>query len=171
MLKLNVFASLCLTLLACSPLAIAATPTVPPIAQAQSSAPTTSALITMERTPCFGSCPAYRLTVYGDGRVVYDGLAFVATEGRRTAQLEPAQVQSLIAAVERADFFKLNDEYIVDATDLPGTRTAIALNGRTKTVWRYGSAGDASLDNAPRSLSELENAIDAIVNSQQWVEQ
>jgi hypothetical protein len=29
--------------------------------------------VTLRRTGCFGSCPAYTLVVYGDGRVHYDG--------------------------------------------------------------------------------------------------
>ena len=30
-------------------------------------------VITLERTACFGTCPIYTITIYGDGRVVYDG--------------------------------------------------------------------------------------------------
>ena len=42
-------------------------------------------VITLERTTCFGVCPVYTLTIYGDGRVVYEGTRFVRTEGERTA--------------------------------------------------------------------------------------
>ena len=38
-------------------------------------------VITLERTACFGVCPVYKLTIYGDGRVLYDGIRFVRTEG------------------------------------------------------------------------------------------
>ncbi len=40
-------------------------------------------VITLERTQCFGSCPVYKLTVYGDGRVVYEGGGFVKIKGEK----------------------------------------------------------------------------------------
>jgi hypothetical protein len=30
-------------------------------------------VITLERTACFGTCPIYRLTIQGNGQVVYEG--------------------------------------------------------------------------------------------------
>jgi Domain of unknown function (DUF6438) len=127
------------------------------------------AVITMERTACFGSCPAYRLTIHGNGQVTYEGIAFVATQGTQTIQLSPEQVQSLIHEFEQANFFQLKDAYAVEVTDLPGTRTSITLNGRSKQIWHYGSVGDPNLDNAPPALSNLERAIDQAVNVSQWV--
>ncbi|MBW4658399.1 MAG: hypothetical protein KME15_06975 [Drouetiella hepatica Uher 2000/2452] len=127
------------------------------------------AVITLERTACFGTCPVYQLTVYGDGRVVYEGTAFVAVIGKRTAQISPEQVQQLVTAFETANFFSLENQYVAEATDLPGAWTSISSNGQSKRVWRYGSSDRPELNNAPRSLTELENQIDQIVNSQQWV--
>ena len=127
------------------------------------------AVITLERTACFGNCPVYQLTVYGDGRVVYEGKAFVTVIGKRTAQISPQQVQQLVTAFETANFFALENQYIAEATDLPGAWTSISSHGQSKRVWRYGSSDTPELNNAPRSLTELESQIDKIVNSQQWV--
>ncbi|HEY9641961.1 MAG TPA: DUF6438 domain-containing protein [Coleofasciculaceae cyanobacterium] len=141
---------------------------IPPVAVAQT--PTYSDLVvSLERTACFGACPVYQLTVYGDGRVVYNGQAFVAVQGQRTAQISPEQVQKLVKAIEAANFFSLAEQYTVEATDLPGAWTSVTLNGQSKRIWRYGSTGDPALDNAPRALTELEQTIDTIANSQQWV--
>ena len=38
-------------------------------------------LITMERTPCHGTCPVYKLTISGNGEVTYEGHNFVEVEG------------------------------------------------------------------------------------------
>jgi hypothetical protein len=129
----------------------------------------TDVLITMQRTACFGTCPVYQLTIYGDGRVVYAGTAYVAVQDSRTAQLTPAQVQQLLAAFEKANFFELKNEYTVNATDLPGVLTSITWNGRNKKVWHYGAIDQSELNPAPAALTELENTIDEIVNAQQWV--
>ena len=45
-------------------------------------------IITLERTECFGTCPVYRLTVHGDGRVVYEGIRFVEVEGTVKTSIE-----------------------------------------------------------------------------------
>ncbi|MBD3880883.1 hypothetical protein IFO70_03850 [Phormidium tenue FACHB-886] len=164
-------ASLCLVLAACSPL-LASLPSVaspPSIELQQNAANAQTAVIVMERTACFGSCPAYRLTIAGDGRVTYEGIAFVATQGTKTAQISPEQVEDLVTEFEKANFFRLKNEYTVNVTDLPGTKTAITLDGRSKQVWHYGSVGDPNLDNAPPALSRLEEAIDQAVNVKQWV--
>ena len=129
----------------------------------------TNAVITLERTACFGTCPVYQLTIYGDGKVVYEGKAFVTVTGRHTAQISPEQVQQLVKAFETANFFSLENQYVVGATDLPGAWTSISSSGQSKRVWRYGSIDNPELNNAPRSLTELETQIDKIVNSQQWI--
>ncbi|NJR65725.1 MAG: hypothetical protein HC772_10975 [Leptolyngbyaceae cyanobacterium CRU_2_3] len=166
-MKSILLASLCLVL-GGSPLLALTLNAALPIAVAQT--PTYSDLvISLERTACFGTCPIYQLTVYGDGRVTYEGRAFVSVQGRQTAQISPAQVQQLVQAVEAAQFFSLADQYTTDATDLPGAWTSVTLNGQSKRIWHYGATGHSGLDNAPRSLTELEQAIDTIANSQQWV--
>src|SRR5947208_1474873 len=37
--------------------------------------------ITLERSTCFGTCPDYKLTVTGDGTVVFEGREFVKVKG------------------------------------------------------------------------------------------
>ncbi|HEY9627533.1 MAG TPA: DUF6438 domain-containing protein [Coleofasciculaceae cyanobacterium] len=175
----------CLALAVGSPMLVAATPSGRPTAdrpvtdvkpevkaEVEAEEPAAAAnetVITLERTACYGPCPVYELTVYGDGKVVYEGRAFVAAQGRRTAQISPEQVQQLVTAFETANFFALKDQYAVEVTDLPGAWTSIRLNGQSKRVWRYGSIDNPELNNAPRSLSDLESQIDQIVNSQQWI--
>jgi hypothetical protein len=37
--------------------------------------------VTMSRGVCFGTCPVYTVTVYGNGSVFYEGRMFVEKEG------------------------------------------------------------------------------------------
>jgi hypothetical protein len=157
-MKLILWICLCFALVACSGL------------PAQTSTPDYSDLvITLERTVCFGACPAYHLTIYRDGRVVYEGKAFVAVEGTQTTQISAEQVAELVMAFETAGYFSLEENYTVAATDLPTTITSITINGQSKRISHYGIGGSSDLDSAPRELYELENKIDEIVNSNQWV--
>ena len=119
--------------------------------------------ITLERTACYGTCPVYKLTITGDGTVVYDGRDFVEVKGEQTSSISPAQVRDLVDAFEQANFLSLHDYTEQKVTDNPSAITSITIKGQTKTVNHY--YGDNS---APPELTELESKIDAVVNSKQW---
>jgi hypothetical protein len=122
-------------------------------------------VITLERTACFGICPVYKLTVYGNGEVVYEGERFVKIEGRRTDSISEEKIRQLVSEFLKIDYFSLKDRYEERmATDLPSAITSITMEGKTKTTRHYH--GDYS---APEELTELEDRIDEIVNSQQWI--
>jgi len=120
-------------------------------------------VITLERTACRGTCPIYKLTIEGNGNVIYEGQDFVQVKGRQRASLSPEQIQQLVSAFEQARFFTLPDYTNQDTTDSPSVITSITLNGKTKTVNHY--YGDNS---APQVLFDLESKIDEITNSKQW---
>ncbi|MFC2014210.1 DUF6438 domain-containing protein, partial [Chloroflexota bacterium] len=112
-----------------------------------------------------GVCPEYKLTVYGSGTVVYEGKRFVRIEGKRTISISKEKVRQLLSEFKRIDYFSLNDSYEeLMATDMPSAFTSLTVDGKTKIVRHYH--GDLS---APKELTGLENKIDEIVNSNQWI--
>lgn len=127
----------------------------------QGSANTDDVVITMERTICFGTCPAYEVAVYGNGTVVYEGFDFVAVEGRRTSQITGEQVEELVNQFYKNGFFSLRDRYEAQVTDLPSTTTSITIGGSEKSVYRYGFQ--------PENLIALEDRIDEIAGTAKWV--
>lgn len=126
-------------------------------------------VITLERTACFGTCPIYTLAIYEDGRVEYVGQDFVTVKGEQTGSITAEQIQELVAAFQDADYFNLQDEYTAPVTDLPTTITSFTFDGKTKTIRNYGGCLDGMLVPAPQALCELENKIDEVTNSAQWV--
>lgn len=122
-------------------------------------------VITLERTVCFGACPDYTLTIRGDGTVTYEGRRFVKIEGTRTITISEEKIRQLLSEFQRVDYFSLDDSYEeFMATDMPSAITSLKVNSETKTVRHYH--GDFS---APEQLTELEDRIDEIVNSDQWI--
>ncbi len=116
---------------------------------------------------CFGFCPAYRVTVYGNGEVIWEGDQYVAVPGVRLAVISQDQVRQLVAAFERTDYFALKDQYTeYMVTDSPSAVTHFQRGGKGKTVDHYH--GDL---NAPRKLTTLEAQIDEIVGTTQWIGQ
>jgi hypothetical protein len=123
------------------------------------------AVITFERTICYGKCPAYRLTILGSGAVTYEGKKFVKIVGKAEGAISQEQVKQLVSEFDKANFYSLHDNYVeITATDLPYVTTSIILTGKMKSIKHY--LGDAS---APKKLTTLETRIDEIVNSDQWI--
>jgi len=128
-------------------------------------AATEDLVITLERTPCFGKCPVYSLKIKGDGAVIYAGEEFVKTEGIQESTISEDAIQQLITEFEKADYFSLKDSYTAfGVSDMPFVNTSITIGGKTKAINHY--LGDRS---APEQLTKLENKIDEIVNSAQWI--
>lgn len=119
--------------------------------------------ITLERTMCFGTCPDYKVTISGDGTVVFEGRNFVAVEGVQTAKISEEQVQNLVDEFYSTGFFSLRDRYEQQITDLPSQTTSITIDGKSKTVYRYGFE--------PQQLAELEDKIDEIAGTEKWIKE
>src|SRR2546421_127822 len=52
-------------------------------------------LLRLGRTVCYGTCPAYEIEVFRDGRVDYRGDDYVKTKGVAHGHVEPAQLTAL----------------------------------------------------------------------------
>ena len=124
-----------------------------------------SVIITLERTACYGFCPIYTLTIHGNGTVQYEGEDYVETVGKAETVISREKVEKLISEFENINYDSLEDSYTEKTiTDAPSVITSITRNGKTKTIEHYH--GDF---NTPEKLTALEDKIDEIVNSDQWV--
>lgn len=121
-----------------------------------------NAEITLDRTACFGSCPDYSLTIYGNGTVIYEGRNFVAVTGKQSATIPEQDVRNLVGYFYDINYFSLRDEYTAQVTDLPTTTTSIKIDGRFKQVIDYYGA--------PEELTLLEAKIDEVAKSDRWVD-
>ena len=120
--------------------------------------------ITMERTPCYGSCPVYRIDLDGSGKVSYEGRGFVKERGRREVTVPAAEVQALAKEIESAGYFTFRDHYPPNATDNPTVITSVSIDGKTKRIEHNLSARSA-----PAALEALYRRIDEVAGSRQWV--
>jgi hypothetical protein len=130
-------------------------------------------VITLERTQCFGPCPVYKVTIYDDGKVEYEGKEFVKVKGSAQGQITKEAVHELIRDFEKINYFKLDEGYGEEFnncpelwTDYPTAITSLKLRDDKKTVRHYlGCRGSRVLD----QLVELENKIDRVVNTERWI--
>jgi hypothetical protein len=127
--------------------------------------------VSLERGPCFGSCPVYKVTVDRTGGVRFEGRRFVANTGVSTGTVSPAVVDSLLEELSAAGYFELADAYRAGepgceryATDLPTIVTEVRSGERLKRVEHDRGCADA-----PEVLSRLESRIDEVAGSARWI--
>jgi hypothetical protein len=122
-------------------------------------------MITLSRSVCFGFCPAYTVTISGDGEVRYVGERFVNVRGEQRATIPRADVERLLRRFDEIGFDNLRDEYRASITDVPTYTIVLERNGRRKGVVDYAglSAG------MPRAVRDLQDEIDRVAGTDRWV--
>jgi hypothetical protein len=127
-------------------------------------------VVELERMPCFGTCPVYKVSLSRSGTVQYIGTRHVKTAGALVSQMPASRVDSLVTRLEAGGYFGFADAYVMDspacgqyATDSPTVVTTVSSKGRSKTIRHdYGCMG------APSELAGLERLIDDMVGTDRW---
>ena len=124
-----------------------------------------SVKIELSRGVCYGRCPAYSVTIRGDGSVRFDGQRYVQVPGKQDARIDPTAVRSLVQQFEDAKFFAADDKYIAEVTDNPTYTLTLTVDGKTKSVTDY--VGEQV--GMPLVITDLENAVDEVAGTKQWI--
>jgi len=113
-------------------------------------------IISLERTPCYGTCPIYKIKIFSDGSAFYHGERFVEKIGNYEFSVSKETLNYILKKADEIGFFELEDKYTANITDLPKTITFIK-NGKNKkrVVDYYG---------APKTLKEFESLVDGCID-------
>src|ERR1700681_2637805 len=66
-------------------------------------------IIRLERTHCFGTCPAYAVTIHGDGRVEFIDKEKAGLKSSQESTVDRNAVMALLSEFGRAKFLSLPD--------------------------------------------------------------
>jgi uncharacterized protein DUF6438 len=121
--------------------------------------------VTLNRSGCYGRCPAYEVEIHGDGTVLYDGKANVKTKGRKVAKISHASLVKLVDVFREADYFSLAERYVSGVTDNPTFVSSISFDGLSKSVLDYVGR-DVGM---PSAVSDVEAAIDRLSGASKWI--
>jgi len=121
--------------------------------------------ITLARSGCFGSCPSYRATVATNG-IVFEGGGNVVARGKHSDTVEAGKVRELAQRFVEADFYSMDAEYRASVTDCPTYVLSIDIDGKSKEVEDYVG----SWVGMPAVISELEDEVDALAQTNRWIE-
>lgn len=123
-----------------------------------------STVITLTRGPCFGRCPEYKVTMYGSGRVEFDGRRHVCAKGHHSAKAPTSEVRRLVEQMLAAGYFDLDWTAGPLATNASTVTSSLRHAGQSRQIEHY--LGD---EGAPRLLKALEDRIDAVAGTWRWL--
>jgi hypothetical protein len=134
--------------------------------------------VVLERTVCFGRCPAYRLRIASNGQIVF------APENPPGAierdSIAPSAFQDMVAQIERAGFDSFPSETrqdrtmcAMEATDHPTSVITLYRASGASTVRDYtgcyAATGDERTAARLATLRRLDELVDSTARSARWV--
>lgn len=131
--------------------------------------------ITLERTPCFGNCPTYKLLI------TQKGYAWISIPNPdddvnhydfiSLPKIETEKVQYLLNFSKKIGFYNLDSSYVDSCdylvTDYPSAITSVKENNKTKIVTHYLGCMDTTI--TIHNLILFEEAIDSIAKTKNYV--
>ncbi len=122
--------------------------------------------IRMHRGACKGTCPVYEVTIYPDGAVVFTGEKYTRERGRRKGRLEGGRMGGLQSALQSAVFLDQPEDCCNcrQTTDQPWVEIEVREGSLRKLIKHYHGCLSA-----PREITALEDRIDELAGTAQWV--
>lgn len=121
-------------------------------------------LITYAETPCFGECPVFQMELNGATMMAtFKGEANTPKIGTFTKAISNTEFSRFMEALDKAEFNKLDNEYLGRIPDFPIREITVTKNGKTKKV--------RDRSEAPPALGELEGVFKNFANTDGWNKQ
>lgn len=122
---------------------------------------TDSLFFSIEKTPCYGKCAAYKVIIYKSGFATMNAIRFVPEkEGMYKTQFTAEEMKMISGKAEEIKYFNLENVYDSPVTDLPTVITGININGKNKTI--------RNRHNAPAELRQFEKFADEMIHGKTW---
>jgi hypothetical protein len=120
--------------------------------------------VTLERTMCFGSCPVYKITLFGSGWVKYEGTRYVCETGLDFAMVDRPVARKLISDLARSGYFEIDWKRTHDWTDAPWAITQLSVGEKSRALEDYHGNR-----NVPQLMRRFEETIDEVAGTARWL--
>lgn len=117
--------------------------------------------ISLQRTPCFGTCPVYSVTFHRNGEAEFEAKEHLPKLGKFSGKLDVATYGRLCYLIEQSRFQDLKDRYQASWTDDTTCIVTVSGGEKRKEVSDYGSVG-------PIELWAIQQIIDSVRESISW---
>lgn len=165
------FVLLSLALVGCAKTEETVSGSTTPSPEAIARDPSPADFIKLTKTACFGTCPVFDLTLYGDGRVLFHGGRYTKQSGQKIVQYGTGRFLDALAELEMRGFKDFDSRYDREtckiwATDHPTVIVEVRAAGQTKSVtWYRGCRG---IDDRAK-LQRMVDALDRVLEVDRFV--
>jgi hypothetical protein len=130
-------------------------------------------LITLQRGNCeVMECPIYRVMIFADGDVIWQGRGRVAKLGVVLSRIERDRIRALLQDFASIDYFHLDNIYGFNGSGCrsmepytPTVITSLSMGGLSKILSHHdGCVGEVS-----EKLKALEKSIDKAADTARWI--
>jgi len=140
-------------------------------ARAVEAAPDT--LISLQRGACEARCAVYRVVIFADGTVIYEGQYFVRRAGVVRSGVSPEALVKLLKELESGGFFEMETNYGYGGKDHcdkidgdgPAAILSVSTGGRSKIILHNHRCVGTAADR----LTALEDMVDRAVGTSKWI--
>jgi hypothetical protein len=120
----------------------------------------TEPVLLLDKGPCSGKCSVYKLFLYKNRQLVYEGIQNVEMYGLYTRKLDKAQYEALVKSFVSADYFSFKDQYPYPLTELPLIVMSFTPEDKTKKI-------TGSIDR-PQELLTLQRGMEKLLKADNW---
>ena len=129
-------------------------------AAAQTRVPANDFSVTLQREPCLGECPYYKVTILANGSVQYEGGGYVKVEGVRKSAISLSAVQQLEQKLRDQNFLHWEEKQEI-CVDYPVVEITATIDGQHTHVLEGCRT--------PGKILELADEIDRLAGTARWV--
>ncbi len=120
------------------------------------------AFISIEKTPCYGTCPIYTMSIDGDGRALLRSGDFMDEAGFFYATLQADSVSSIFRHAKACDWDSYDTTYMNQYLDFPSTIVRFSIHAKDTVTVQYNTI------NAPAELRLLGNRLELLQAQMDW---
>lgn len=117
-------------------------------------------VVSMNMGPCYGNCPVYTLTVYGNGVVAYQGERFTDRKGVYIRDIGRPALKALKQELVAANLWKFPNAFKSQIPDLPTVTIEYFEDGQTKVI--------RGKDGRPPQVLRIQELLEQIANEGDW---
>jgi hypothetical protein len=117
-------------------------------------------LFSIEKGPCFGACPEYKLEVFNNGDAHLTGIRNVAQVGEFKTHIPDSLLSEMKKSIGAMDIASLDTNYVNKyLTDFPTIDLYFDLKSRRKHIHIFHEQPPKEIDDLLRRIEGFENAI------------
>jgi len=112
-------------------------------------------LLLFQKTPCYGTCPAYEALVYTSGEVRFVPWEHTPVTDTLTFRLTANELKALNASIADLNYKTLQDLYKTDWTDMPATHLYFYEAGKEVKHIKHQQGGPEKLVKFNETVHQL----------------